>query len=364
MRYKKIALIMATALCACILASCGSKEASSDQVVEESAETSLDEESTLSESDNPDTDSDESKLQDKETEDGDATETAESENKEPTDTTDEKETSSMTQDKIVELPPSGYDKKRPGVTYPEFKTYTYYSNTAERDTNMNVLLPVDYSEDKEYPVLYILHGFFDDETWMARDVVAIPEILTNLQLDGEAEEMIVVLPYIYCDKNRPTVTGMDLENCYAYDNFINDYVTDVKPFVESTFSVSKDREKTAITGFSMGGRESLFIAFKHPEYFGYVGAVCPAPGLVKIENSPMHPGQITPSEMVFGDYVPNAILITSSKADNVVAEAPDSYRAILTENGYDFYSHVLESTFHDPSSVKPHLYNYFRLLFK
>ena len=364
MRYKKIALILTTALCLGVLSSCKSKEAYSDQALEESAETSLDEESTLSESDNPDTDSDESKLQDKETEDGDTTETEETENKEPTDTTDEKETSSMTQDKIVELPPSGYDKKRPGVTYPEFKTYTYYSNPAERDTNMNVLLPVDYSEDKEYPVLYILHGFFDDETWMARDVVAIPEILTNLQQDGEAEEMIVVLPYIYCDKNRPTVTGMDLENCYAYDNFINDFVTDVKPFVESTFSVSKDRENTAITGFSMGGRESLFIAVRHPEYFGYVGAVCPAPGLVKIENSPMHPGQITPSEMVFGDYVPKAILITSSKADNVVAEAPDSYREILTENGYDFYSHVLKSTFHDPSSVKPHLYNYFRLLFK
>ena len=107
MRYKKIALILATALCLGVLSSCGSKEASSDQVAEESAETSLDEESTLSESENPDTDSDESKLQDKETEDGDATETAESENKEPTDTTDEKETSSMTQDKIVELPPSG-----------------------------------------------------------------------------------------------------------------------------------------------------------------------------------------------------------------------------------------------------------------
>ena len=179
MRYKKIALILATALCLGVLSSCKSKEASSDQVAEESAETSLDEESTLSESNNPDTDSDESKLQDRETEDGDATETAESENKEPTDTTDEKETSDMTQDKIVELPPSGYDKKRPGVTYPEFKTYTYYSNTAERDTNMNVLLPVDYSEDKEYPVLYILHGFFDDETWMARDVVAIPEIFTR-----------------------------------------------------------------------------------------------------------------------------------------------------------------------------------------
>ena len=42
----------------------------------------------------------------------------------------------------------------------------------------------------------------------------------------------------------------------------------------------------------MGGRESLFIGFERPDLFGYIGSVCPAPGLVKIANSPMHPGQM------------------------------------------------------------------------
>ena len=54
-------------------------------------------------------------------------------------------------------------------------------------------------------------------------------------------------------------TGMDLANCFAYDNFINDLTTDLMPFIEGSFSVAKGRENTAITGFSMGGRESLFI---------------------------------------------------------------------------------------------------------
>ena len=62
-------------------------------------------------------------------------------------------------DTIVELPPEGYEEKLEEITYPGFEKYTYYSSTAGRDTNVNVLLPPDYSEDKEYPVLYILHGY-------------------------------------------------------------------------------------------------------------------------------------------------------------------------------------------------------------
>ena len=269
------------------------------------------------------------------------------------------------EDMIKELPPEGYDKKREGIEYPEFKKYSYYSRTAERETNVNVLLPVNYDESREYPVLYILHGFYDNEDWMARDVVALSTVLTNLQHDGEAKEMIVVLPYIFCDKDMPYCTGMDMANCLAYDNFINDLTSDLMPFIEETFSVSKNRENTAITGFSMGGRESLFIGIKHPELFGYIGAVCPAPGLVKIPGSAMHPGQLESSEMRFGEEnKPYVLLISSSKADGVVTGSPDSYRNILTENGEMYLSHIMKNTGHDHTSVKPHLYNYFRMIFK
>ncbi|MBR4223483.1 MAG: hypothetical protein IKR73_01590 [Oscillospiraceae bacterium] len=283
---------------------------------------------------------------------------------EETTTAEEKEIGmEQYQDMIVKLPPEGYDETREGVTYPQFQTTYYYSNTAERDTLVNVLLPTDYSEDKEYPVLYILHGFWDTQDWMARDVVALPQILTNLQLDGEAEEMIVVLPYIFCSKEMEYCTGMDDKNCLAYDNFINDLQTDLMPFIEKNYSVAKGRDNTAITGFSMGGREALFIGLQMQDVFGYVGAVCPAPGLVNIPGSPMHSGQIEPSDMVF-EQKPNILFITSSKADNVVWDSPDSYRRIFDENGEPYLTQVIDDTYHDHTSVKPHLYNYFRLLFK
>lgn len=267
-------------------------------------------------------------------------------------------------DMIVELAPSGYEDRREGVSYAEYQKLTYFSSTAGRDTNVNVLLPPDYSEDKEYPVLYILHGFYDNEDWMTRSTVNLNTIYGNLLADGKAEEMIIVIPYIFCDKNMPWCTGMDLANCLAYDNFINDLTTDLMPFIEDSFSVATGRENTAITGFSMGGRESLFIGFERPDLFGYIGAVCPAPGLVEIPNSPMHPGQMTAEEMVFADDKPYIVLVSSSQSDGVVGTSPDSYRDIMTANEVDYLSHVMKITGHDHTSVKPHLYNYLQLLFK
>ena len=264
----------------------------------------------------------------------------------------------------VELPPEEYEEPIEGITYPEFQKFTYYSSTAERDTNVNVLLPPDYSEDKEYPVVYILHGFYDNEGWMARPVVNLSTIYGNLLASGEAEEMIIVLPYIFCDKNMPYCTGMDIANCLAYDNFINDLTTDLMPFIESKFSVARGRENTAITGFSMGGRESLFIGFMRPDLFGYIGSVCAAPGLVEVPGSPMHPGQITEAEMSFPENNPYLIFISSSKSDGVVGTSPDSYRKIMTENEVEYLSHVMARTGHDHTSVKPHLYNFLKMLFK
>lgn len=263
-------------------------------------------------------------------------------------------------DIISEMPIDGITEKREGAAYPEFQKLMYYSQTADRDTPVNVLLPSDYSEEKEYPVLYILHGYFDNEDWMAREIVHIPEMLTNLIADGEAKEMIVVLPYIYCSKDMPRCTGMDTTNTLNYDNFINDMMTDLIPFIEENFSVAKGRENTAITGFSMGGREALFIGVSHPELFGYIGAVCPAPGLI---NGTGYPYQLEESEFCFTENPPYMLLISAAINDGVVGGSPAAYENMLTQNGTEHLWHTMSTTGHDASSVTPHLYNYFRVIF-
>jgi len=169
---------------------------------------------------------------------------------------------------ITTSPDASVFTQKSGVKYGEVKSLTYYSQTAERNTPVNIILPPDYTSDKTYPVLYILHGFTDTQDWMLRSDVALVNMLGNLISSGEAEEMIVVLPYIFCSKEKVTCTGgINKENSDCYDNFINDLKTDLMDFIEQNFPVAPGRENTAITGFSMGGQGVLVYAANHPELF-------------------------------------------------------------------------------------------------
>lgn len=263
---------------------------------------------------------------------------------------------------MAELPPAGVFGE--SDTPHGFVKHTYYSRTAERETGVNVLLPPDYTEDRAYPVLYFLHGYYDSEDWLLRDIPELNSMLACMYKSKDAEEMIVVCPYIFCSREKERCTEMTLENSLCYDNFINDLTTDLMPFVESSFSVSRGRENTAITGFSMGGRESLFIGFRRPDLFGYIGAAAPAPGLVPVENSAAHPGQLCEGEMTFADNSPKLLLITASDSDGVVGLFPKSYHHTLTLNKTEHLWHELKGTGHDASTVRPHLYNFCRMIFR
>ena len=85
---------------------------------------------------------------------------------------------------LTELAPDAVFARQEGVSYPTFQKYTYYSRTAHRDTPVNVLLPTDYDEQRTYPVLYILHGYWDTQDWMARDAVGLNVMLGNLWASG------------------------------------------------------------------------------------------------------------------------------------------------------------------------------------
>lgn len=257
-------------------------------------------------------------------------------------------------------------KKVSGREYGSLKKYQYYSSTAQRKTKVNILLPPGYSEDKKYPVLYLLHGYWDNEDWMAGDSVSLQNMLGNLYAEGKARKMIVVMPYIFCSKEQKECTGMDLKNTLCYDNFVNDLITDLMPFMENTFSVATGRDNTAITGFSMGGREALFIGITHSELFGYVGAVCPAPGLTPGTDRNMHPGQLKEEELKFDTEkgVPYFLLLSAAQEDPAVGDYPNTIQKLLSKNGVKNIWNSLPDGGHDASSVKVHLYNYLRMIFR
>ena len=118
----------------------------------------------------------------------------------------------------------------------------------------------------------MLHGYWNDETTLSDPDSGLQNIIGNLTASGEAEKMIVVFPYIYTSKDMPYCTGMDAINNQNYDNFIYDLQADLMPYIEKNFSVRTGRENTAISGFSMGARESFYIGVKMCDKIGYVGS--------------------------------------------------------------------------------------------
>ena len=258
--------------------------------------------------------------------------------------------------------PQGITAAANGADYGNLKKYTYYSTTRERETPVNILLPPGYNENEKYPVLYAMHGYWENEDSLVK-MSAAQRQLGNLIRSGEAEKMIIVFPYIYTSKTMPSCTGMDLQNSLNYDNFINDLVTDLMPYVEKNFSIKTGRENTAITGFSMGGRESLFIGLTRSDLFGYVGSACPAPGLTPGDPN-MHPGQLQENQLKPAKEMPYMILVTAGSNDTVVYDSPAKYDKLLTKNGVNHMFQTIPGGAHGANSVEPHFYNLLRMLFR
>ncbi len=262
--------------------------------------------------------------------------------------------------KMTEHCPTEYTEDRLEVLYGTLTKVKYYSDTCGRERKVNILLPSGYTEEKKYPVLYVLHGYWGNEDSMCSptdETLTTVEIVGNLIAEGEAEEMIVVFPYIFCSKELEHCTGMDATNNAAYDNFINELYDDLMPFIEDTYSVAKGRENTAITGFSMGGRESLYIGFSNPEKFGYIGAICPAPGVTEL---------IPEEELVFEseEVTPYVLLITAGSNDTVVYNVPETYHNALTKNGVDHIWTYVNGGYHGGNCIRSNMYNFCRTIFK
>ena len=262
---------------------------------------------------------------------------------------------SRAQSNIVDSLPAGAASSVSGVDYGQMKSCTYYSTTRERETPVRVLLPAGYNENEKYPVLYLLHGYWNDEKTLSDPDSGLQNIIGNLIAKGEAEKMIVVFPYIYTSKDMPYCTGMDAVNNQNYDNFIYDLQADLMPYIEKTFSVKTGRENTAISGFSMGARESFYIGVKMCDKFGFVGSVCTAPGLA--------PGMLGTNEMRFST-MPYLVMISGAVYDGVVGNNPENYHNMLTANGVGHIWNSLPYGGHDNNSIQPHVYNFAKNIFK
>ena len=176
-------------------------------------------------------------------------------------------------------PPAGFDRKRDEVPHGTLEMVEYDSKTVGTKRKLQVYTPPDYSKEKKYPVLYLLHGIGGDETEWRR--FAQPDVLLdNLIADGKSVPMIVVMPNGRAQKND-RAEGDVFAAAPAFATFERDLLDDVIPAIESRYSTDADREHRALAGLSMGGGQSLNFGLAHLDTFAWVGGFSSAPNTRK-----------------------------------------------------------------------------------
>src|SRR5438132_7727558 len=136
----------------------------------------------------------------------------------------------------------------------------FQSKLLGREVRYGVYLPPSYnsSPTKKYPVLYFLHGLFEDETrWSSRGQT--DQLMDRMIADGKIGEFIVAIP----NGGTSFYTNMR-DGTEKWEDMI---VMEFVPAIESAYRVNATRGTRGISGTSMGGYGALKIAMQHPDLF-------------------------------------------------------------------------------------------------
>lgn len=172
-----------------------------------------------------------------------------------------------------------------------FWRYEKFPSKLVEARNVDVWLPPDYSSRKKYAVLYMHDGqnlFNPKESYGGVDW-GIDETMTRLLADKKINDTVVVgiwntpkrfqeyMPQkafaMMSEEQRTEVRKFNKAESVLSDNYLRFIVTELKPFIDKTYSTKRDAENTAVMGSSMGGLISLYAISEYPKIFGAAGCV-------------------------------------------------------------------------------------------
>jgi enterochelin esterase family protein len=175
----------------------------------------------------------------------------------------------------------------------------YFSTVTNNWRRCYVYTPPGYDGGQErYPVLYLQHGWGEDETgWHAQGYVDL--ILDNLIATKKARPMIVVMDNLNAVKpgedgsifqarwlrpppkpatpagegGRPAAPADPRRGLASFTGatFTQMMLTDLIPMVEKTYRVLPGRENRAMAGLSMGGMQTFLTTLSNLDQFAYIG---------------------------------------------------------------------------------------------
>jgi len=140
----------------------------------------------------------------------------------------------------------------------------FKSELLQYDVNYAVYLPPGYdTSTRKYPVVYLLHGYTDDESaWVQFGEVnrAADYAIEN----REIPPMIIVMP-----DAGVTWYINDFQNVEPWEDM---FIKKFMPFIESTYRIRAKKEFRGVSGLSMGGFGTLMYAMRYPDLFAACAA--------------------------------------------------------------------------------------------
>ena len=250
--------------------------------------------------------------------------------------------------------PKGFDQKRENIAHGKLDSISYKSKTVGTTRKALIYTPPNYSENKKYPVLYLLHGIGGDEKeWLRGGNPQV--ILDNLYADRKAEPMIVIMPNGRAMKDDRAVGNIfDSTKVAAFANFEKDLLKDLIPYIEKNYPVKKDREYRAIAGLSMGGGQTLNFGLGNLDTFAWVGAFSSAPNTKT-------PKELVPDPEKAREKL-NLLWISCGDADNLLPFSERTHEYLMKNDVPHIY--YIEPGVHDFKVWKNGLYMFAKMIFK
>jgi len=205
-----------------------------------------------------------------------------------------------------------------------------------------VYTPPGYNNVKDrYPVLYLQHGWGEDETaWSNQGHANL--IMDNLIADGKIKPFIIVMTYGMTNE----IKFGGLRN-FDITPFQTVLVDELIPYVDANFRTLANPLNRAMAGLSMGGMETKSITLNKPDVFAYYGL--------------LSGGTYAPVDIKDKSKVKLIFLSCGSR------ERPDGVRnatIALNEAGIKSVSFVSENTAHEFLTWRRSLHELAPLLFK
>jgi len=199
----------------------------------------------------------------------------------------------------------------------------------------------DNNSKKRYPVLYLQHGWGEDETaWSNQGHANL--IMDNMIAEGKIQPFIIVMTYGMT--NEIKFGGM---RSFKIEPFQTVLVDELIPYVDANFRTIAKPSNRAMAGLSMGGMETHTITLNKSDVFSYYAL--------------LSGGTYTPAEIKDKAKVKLIFLSCGSK------ERPDGVKnaaTALKEAGINAVSYISENTAHEFLTWRRSLHELAPLLFK